>query len=128
MERNKNLYHEETSRIVYACAGCADVGELADQVSRKLRNDGFASPASSCLVAIGAGLKPFVDAAIKAESIVTIDGCPVRCAKLLIEKIGISPSSIVLTELGVEKGHTTVTPQLTEEICKKIYNQHSSRL
>ena len=112
------------NRIVYACAGCADVGELADQVSRKLRRDGFATSASSCLVAIGAGLKPFIDAATKAESIVTIDGCPVRCAKILIEKIGISPNSIVLTELGVEKGNTVVTPQLTEEICEKIWSQY----
>ena len=110
------------NRIVYACAGCADVGELADQVARKLGRDGFADP--SCLVPIGAGLQPFIAVAIEAASVVTIDGCSVRCAKLLIEKIGVSPTSIVLTELGIEKGKTTVTPQLTEDICKKIYSHY----
>lgn len=120
MDSKQNTFGA-TNRIVYACAGCADVGELADQVSRKMRRDGFATPASSCLVAIGAGLKPFIDAATKADSVVTVDGCPVRCAKLLIEKISVVPQSIVLTELGVEKGKTDVTPQLIEEICEKIY-------
>jgi len=76
-------------RVVYACSGCADVGEIADQVSRKLRQDGFATSKASCIVGIGAGLKPFIDAAKAADTVITIDGCEILCAKKTIENIGL---------------------------------------
>lgn len=111
---------EEITRIVYACSGCADVGEVADQVSRKLRTDGFATSKASCLIGIGAGLKPFIDAAKAAETVVTIDGCGVLCAKITIENIGLQPNAVVLTEMGLEKGKTMPSPQLVQALCQSI--------
>lgn len=111
---------KEISRIVYACSGCADVGEVADQVSRKLRKDGFATPKASCLVGIGAGLKPFVEAAKAADTVITIDGCEILCAKKLIENIGLEPQTVVLTDMGLEKGKTTPSPELTDALCRSI--------
>lgn len=86
---------KEISRIVYACAGCADVGEVADQVSQKLRKDGFATPKGSCLVGIAAGLTPFIAAAKEADTVITIDGCEIVCAKTIIENIGLEPQAFV---------------------------------
>ena len=106
-------------RIVYGCAGCADVGELADQVVRELRRNGSAMP-SGCLTAIGAELQPFIEAAKAAKEIVAVDGCPVKCAKLLLERAQIPARSVVLTELGLTKGKTTVTPELVKEMAMKI--------
>jgi uncharacterized metal-binding protein len=111
---------EEISRMVYACSGCADVGEVADQVSRKLRKDGFATSKASCLIGIGAGLQPFIDAARAADKVITIDGCGVLCAKITIENIGLQPQAIILTEMGLEKGKTMPTPQLIHDICLSI--------
>jgi len=111
---------EEIKRIVYACSGCADVGEVADQVSRKLRKDGFATSKASCIVGIGAGLKPFIDAAKSAGTVITIDGCEILCAKKTIENIGLQPQAIILTEMGLEKGKTMPSPELISELCLSI--------
>lgn len=111
------------NRIVYACSGCADVGELADQVSRKLRKDGLATPKSSCLAGIGAGIKPFIDAAQAADQVITIDGCEVGCARKIIENIGLKPHAFFLTQMGLEKGKTIPTPELREKICNNIAEQ-----
>ncbi len=113
----------EVGKIVYACSGCADVGEVADQVSRKLREDGFATPKASCLAGIGAGLTPFIDAAKKANTVVTIDGCEVGCAKMIIDNIGLKPHAIFLSAMGLEKGKTKPSPELTEDLCRRISEQ-----
>ena len=116
---------KEISRIVYACSGCADVGEVADQVSRELRKGGFATPKASCLVGIGAGLKPFIEAAKAADTVITIDGCEIVCAKKVIENIGLQPTAIVLTEMGLEKGKTTPSTELTSSLCSTIIDKIS---
>lgn len=111
---------KEISKVVYACSGCADVGDVADQVSRKLRIDGFATPKASCLAGIGAGITPFIEAAKAADTVITIDGCEIGCAKKIIDNIGLKPHAFFLTEMGQEKGKTTPSPELTEKICRSI--------
>jgi uncharacterized metal-binding protein len=111
---------EPGKRIVYACSGCADVGEIADRVARKLRQDGYATPKASCLAGIGAGLQTFIDAAKVAQEVVTIDGCPVFCSKKIIENAGITPVAIELGEMGCEKGNTPYTPELVQSLTEKI--------
>jgi len=120
MECSSCKPQNSTSKIVYACGGCADVGEVADQVSRKLRRDGFATPKASCLAGIGAGITPFIDAAKAADTVITIDGCEVGCAEKIIHNIGLKPHAIFLTAMGLEKGKTTPSPELTESICGRI--------
>jgi len=115
-----NAQTSSEKRIVYSCSGCADVGELADQVCRKLRKDGYAKSSGSCLAGIGAGFTSFIDAAKAVETVVTIDGCPVGCAKKIIENIGIAPHSIFLTEMGVVKGQTVVTTELVNQMTQAI--------
>ncbi|MDT8900786.1 putative zinc-binding protein [Anaeroselena agilis] len=109
-----------STRIAYACAGCADVGAVADSISRKLRQDGFATPKASCLAGIGAGLQPFIDAAKAAGTVITIDGCETACARKMIENIGLTPEAVILTQMGLEKGKTTPTPDLCDNLCKAI--------
>ena len=94
-------------RMIYACSGAADVGEIADRVARKLRDEGFAK--MSCLAAIGADLSGYVQTAKAADTVIAIDGCPTACARKNLERIGITPVSYVLTEMGCEKGSSPVT-------------------
>ncbi len=110
-------------RIVYACSGCADVGEIADQIGRKLRRDGFATPKASCLVGVGAGLQSFVDAAKAADTVIAIDGCPIGCAKKILENIAIQPHSIVLTTMGLVKGETPLSTEVVENLANTIQSQ-----
>ena len=112
-----------SNRIVYACSGCADVGDVSDQVSRKLRKDGFATPKASCLAGIGAGLATFIDAAKAADTVITIDGCETGCARKILTNIGLKPHAVILTYLGLEKGKTAPSPELADKLCRSIIEQ-----
>jgi uncharacterized metal-binding protein len=113
---------EKISRIVYGCAGCTDVGFVADDVSRRLRQSGFASPKASCLAGIGAGIRPFIDIAKAADVVITVDGCEIGCAKKVIENIGLKPQSFILTQMGLKKGETLPSGELSDDLCQRIMN------
>ena len=49
------------TKLIYACSGAADVGEIADRVVRRLRREGFTK--MTCLAGIGAGLSGYVQSA-----------------------------------------------------------------
>jgi len=106
------------TRLVYACSGCADVGEIADRVARKLSKDGFGN--MTCLAGIGAQLSGFIESAKGADENITIDGCPVACARKNLERIGVKPKSYILTEMGLVKGKTPVTESVVTEVSNKI--------
>jgi uncharacterized metal-binding protein len=118
---------EVLTRRVYTCSGCADVGELADKAGRKLRKSGFADPGSSCLVGIGAHIESFIKAANDVDEVITIDGCPMLCAKKIMEQANITPISYVLTELGFKKGQTLITDEVVAEAASKIEELHKNK-
>ncbi|MDQ5985131.1 MAG: hypothetical protein CSYNP_00835 [Syntrophus sp. SKADARSKE-3] len=104
--------------LIFACSGAADLGEIADRVARRLRNEGYAR--MTCLAGIGAGLSGYVESAKGADGNITIDGCQVACARKALEKIGVSPKSHILTDLGLIKGETPVTEEIVASVCEKI--------
>jgi uncharacterized metal-binding protein len=104
--------------LLYSCSGGADVGELADRVTRKLAKEGYGK--ISCLAGIGADISGFIESAKCAEKNITIDGCSVRCAAKNFENRGITPTSIVLTELGFTKGSTTINEETVHSAFAKI--------
>ncbi|MEI7904514.1 MAG: putative zinc-binding protein [Candidatus Firestonebacteria bacterium] len=109
-------------KVVFACSGAADVGELSDKVARKLRKDGFGK--MSCLIGIGAKLDNFLQTAKNSQTII-IDGCSVNCGKKAVEAAGITATIITLTEMGIEKGKSPATEELvnkTAESIKKSFN------
>ena len=69
---------------------------------------------------ITAGMKPFIDAAKAASVVVTVDGCETGCAQKTIQNIGIEPQAFFLTKMGLEKGKTTPSPELTAKLCQEI--------
>lgn len=108
-------------RLIYACSGSADVGQIADLVSRKLRDAGYAR--MTCLAGIGADLSGFVESARGADLNITIDGCGTMCAKKSLERIGVTPASFVLTEFGVVKGKTPPVDEIVSSLCERILQQ-----
>jgi len=107
-------------KLIYSCSGAANTGLLADSVSRKLMKENKGK--MTCLAAVGADLKGFIDAAQCAEKNVVIDGCAVACGKLIFEKNNLFYEHFVLTEFGVEKGKTEITTELIEKVSKEIEN------
>ena len=106
------------TRLLYTCSGSADVGMLADLAGRKLRDKGYAR--MTCLAGVGAGLAGFIASAQGADKNITIDGCPQACARKSLERIGVSPFSYILTDMGCEKGATQVTEDLVLSITENI--------
>jgi len=106
------------TKLIYSCSGAADVGEIADRVTRKLRADGSAR--MTCLAGISAGLSGYVQSAKGADENITIDGCNTACAKKTLEKIGVTPTSYILTGFGLVKGETPVTDKIIDELFEKI--------
>jgi uncharacterized metal-binding protein len=105
-------------KLIFACSGAADVGEIADLAARKLHKEG--SGKMYCLSGIGAGLSGFIDATNAAAKILAIDGCPVDCAKKLLEKAGFSEIEYIrVTDLGFEKGKSPATNNAIETITIK---------
>jgi uncharacterized metal-binding protein len=113
------------TNLIYACSGAADVGEIADRVARKLRTEGAAG--MSCLAALGAGLSGYVQSAKGADENITIDGCAVACAKKTLEQIGVTPTSYILTELGLVKGESPVTEKIIAQMSEKIKNTNGNQ-
>lgn len=104
------------TKLIFACSGCADVGEIADKTAKKLNKEGFAK--MSCLAGLGANLSGFTASAKGADKNITIDGCPIACAKKILENNGLTPESFILTDFGFTKGNTDVN----EENINKAYS------
>jgi uncharacterized metal-binding protein len=104
--------------LITACSGAANTGLLADQVARELRADKVGS--MTCLAALGAGLSGYVESARGADRNIVIDGCPVGCGAKIYAKLGIPCEQHIMTDFGVEKGKTAITPDLTAEVATAV--------
>ncbi|OGS35954.1 MAG: hypothetical protein A2293_09215 [Elusimicrobia bacterium RIFOXYB2_FULL_49_7] len=106
------------TKVVYACSGSADVGEISDKTARALSKSGFAK--MTCLAGVGADLSGFVESAKGADENIVIDGCPVACARKILEHAGVTPKSYILTEMGLIKGQTPVTEEVVQVVTRLI--------
>jgi len=104
--------------LLYTCSGASDVGELADRAVRKLWKEGFAQ--KTCLAGVGADISGFVESAKGADVNITVDGCPVACARKCLERIGVTPVSVMLGDLGYKKGESPVTEERINSIASSV--------
>lgn len=73
-----------------------------------------------CLAGIGGRVSGIVATTEAAEAILAIDGCPLDCAKKTLENAGFREFSHVrLSELGFEKGKTTVCEQAVARVVSR---------
>ena len=105
-------------KVIFACSGASDVGAITDQAARRLSRKNVAS--MSCLTAINNRSGFVMDSAKAASKIVAIDGCSENCAKLTLEKAGIANfHQILLSDLSMEKGHSSVNQKHIEKVCNE---------
>jgi uncharacterized metal-binding protein len=104
--------------LIFACSGAADVGEVSDLAARKLNKDGVGN--MFCLAGVGGRVSNIVDKTRAASRILAIDGCQIDCARLTLEEAGIKNfSHLRVTDLGMEKGKTAVTPDTVATVASK---------
>jgi uncharacterized metal-binding protein len=88
--------------MILSCSGGSNVGQLANQAAVELTQEGFGK--MYCLAGVGGHLSGFVQSAKDAPDMVAIDGCPVGCAKAVLEHAEVPLRHyLVLTDEGIEK-------------------------
>lgn len=100
----------DSVKLIFACSGCVDVGEIADRTARKMTKDGTGQ--MFCLAGIGGRVEPIMHKAKQASKLLAIDGCELDCVKNCLEQAGFNEfEHLRLTDLGMEKGKAEVTDQ-----------------
>lgn len=104
--------------LIFACSGCADIGEVTDQAARKLTREGIGK--MFCLAGIGGRLESFVTGAQSAGKVLVIDGCPMDCGRKTLECVGIVDiRHLRATDLGLVKGRTPATDENVAHVARR---------
>jgi uncharacterized metal-binding protein len=98
-----NCGAEGKTRIIYSCSGIgSNVGQLANAAACRLASDGYGG--GSCLAGVGGGIEKLVGVGKAADERIVIDGCPVACAKKIMDDKRLRIDRyVMITELGIIK-------------------------
>jgi uncharacterized metal-binding protein len=105
-------------RLILACSGAADVGEITDRLARRLVRDGKGK--MFCSNGIGAHIDGMIESAKAAGELIAIDGCHIACVKKALDHVGLSARCFNLKTMGYEKGATPCTEDVVNEIAQKM--------
>jgi len=110
---------EGKNRVIYSCSGIgSNVGQLANAAACRLASEGYGG--GSCIAGVGGGIEKLVDIGKAADERIVIDGCPVACAKKIMDDKGLTIDRYVLiTELGFTK---TPGPAFNENDVQTVIN------
>ncbi len=93
---------KQTPAVVYACSGCSNVAQLANDVAVHLHRSGEAT--MSCIAGVGGNVKPLLKQMENADRIIAIDGCQLHCVAECLQNHGVQADHHVrLYELGYRK-------------------------
>jgi uncharacterized metal-binding protein len=101
-------------KLIFACSGGSDVGEIADRAARSLTRDGAGK--MYCLAGVGGRVPGILANVNAAGSVLAIDGCSLACASHCLTLAGFTRfAHLKLPELGMEKG---VSPPTDDAVAK----------
>ena len=113
----------DAPNVVLACSGASDVGEITDLAARKLAAEGVATILG--LAGISGCVSGIVASAEAAPARLAIDGCPVDCARKILEQADLGKfEHLRLSDLGMERGESPIT----DTRIKKVVNCARTRL
>jgi len=121
MEKNTCMC-QEAGVFIFPCSGGSDVGALADRVGRKMAKCGQAR--MFCLAGVGAGIPGMIESVKAAKKTIAIDGCPVSCAKKVLENAGFKPVAFNLKDMGFEKGKTAINDESIDKALAQINGEN----
>jgi uncharacterized metal-binding protein len=114
MEEKPCSCSDKTEKVVLSCSGQSDLGELSDLVARKVRNNGLRT--MKCLAQVAINNKSLIDS-LKSSNVLVIDGCPIDCAKKILENAGLKDYNYLrITDHGYQKGNTTINDKTINEV------------
>jgi uncharacterized metal-binding protein len=110
--------------LVFACSGSSNVGQIANLAALQLTQKGAGR--MFCLAGIGGHVSGMIESTKAGKMIVGIDGCPVACAKKILEHAGFNIDEYLqVTEMGIEKNHGFDYPQ---PVIDKVANHLKGRI
>jgi uncharacterized metal-binding protein len=105
-------------KLVFACSGAADVGQIADIAARKLAAEGAGK--MFCLAGVGGRVSGIMATTQAAAALLAIDGCPLDCARKTLEEAGfVEFEHLRLSDLGMEKGQSPATDERVEKVVSR---------
>jgi uncharacterized metal-binding protein len=105
-------------KLIFACSGAADVGEIADRAARKMNKEGVGR--MFCMAGIGGRVSGIMKTTESAQKILAIDGCFLNCAKNSLENAGFNEfGHLQLADLGMEKGKSPPTEENVAIVAQK---------
>ena len=88
--------------LVYACSGCSNNAQLANQVALELDREARAE--MSCIAGVGGNVPSLVKKAQSGRPIIALDGCQLHCVKgCLANHRIVANKHYTLTEEGLKK-------------------------
>jgi uncharacterized metal-binding protein len=106
------------TRLIFACSGAADVGQIADLAARKLTQQAVGR--MYCLAGVGGRVPAILETTRTATAILAIDGCPQECARKTLEQAGFARCRhLQLLDLGLTKGNHPPTAERIEIVARR---------
>jgi len=109
---NKKSENESAGgpKLIFACSGAADVGEISDRAARSMNRD--AAGKMFCMAGIAGRITGIMKMTESASKILAIDGCELDCVKNCLEQTGFDRfEHLRVTDLGLEKGSASVNDE-----------------
>ncbi|HUU76403.1 MAG TPA: putative zinc-binding protein [Methanoregulaceae archaeon] len=107
---------ERKIRILFPCAGLANVGQISNCAALQLTEEGYGN--ATCIALLGSGNPGLMEGIAGANEVVIIDGCSNECGKKIADSQGVGIAQhLIITGLGIEKVHSQ---DYTEDDIEKV--------
>ena len=118
MSEAKGCSYSGETKLIFACSGAADVGEIADRAARKMTKDGVGK--MFCLAGIGGRVDGIMKTTEVADKILALDGCNQDCVKKTLENADFRDfAHLRITDMEMEKGKTPVREENIAKVAAK---------
>ncbi len=112
--------------LLISCSGASNTGCYADRAVRELAESGQAEMV--CLPKVAIGDQKLIEKLQTSDKqIVVVDGCPLNCAQKIMNDHGLKDFiHINVTQFGIKKGETPLTPEKLQQVIDFIKSIHSA--
>ncbi|MGI5310031.1 putative zinc-binding protein [Rheinheimera sp. WS51] len=110
--------------LVYACSGCSNVAQLANDLAVVLDREGSAQ--MSCIAGVGGKVKQLVKVAKSGRPILAVDGCALNCVKQTLATVDVVPTwHLELTSLGyIKREHESCNLNDAYKLMQLVRTKH----
>jgi uncharacterized metal-binding protein len=105
-------------KLIFACSGAADVGEISDRAARNMSRNSTGK--MFCLAGIGGRIPNIMKMTETASKILAIDSCELDCVKNCLQQAGFGQfEHFRVTDIGLEKGNSTINDENITKVVAK---------